>query len=58
MVLAVCLVCVLDWIMVNARIDYDNDNDNDGDSDGSSMCVDSGVDSSSSVGGGGSETGS
>lgn len=54
MVLAVCLVCVLDWIMVNARIDYENDND--GDSDGSSMCADSSVDSS--VGGGGSETGS
>lgn len=54
MVLAVCLVCVVDWIMVNARTDYENDND--GDSDGSSMCVDSSVDSS--VGGGGSETGS
>lgn len=54
MVLAVCLVCMLDSIMVNARIDYENDND--GDSDGSSMCVDSSEDSS--VGGGGSETGS
>lgn len=54
MVLAVCLVCMLDWIMVNARIDYDNDND----FDSSSMYVDSSVDSSSSVGGGGSETGS
>lgn len=52
MVLAVCLVCMLDWIMVNARIDNDNDGDN------SSMYVGSSVDSSSSVGGGGSETGS